>query len=45
MTIPEILFIIALILAGIEQVRDRGQSLALWAVILICVGLLYGIRL
>ena len=45
MTIPEILYIIALILAGIEQVRDRGQSLALWAVILICVGLLYGIRL
>ena len=45
MTFPELLFIVALVLAGIEQIRDRGQSLALWAVILICVGLLWGIRL
>jgi hypothetical protein len=43
MNVPDILFIVALILAVIEQIRARGQSLVIWAVILICVGLLWGL--
>jgi hypothetical protein len=42
MGIPEILFIVALILAIIEEFRAQGQSLVSWAVILIAVGLLWG---
>jgi hypothetical protein len=42
MGVPEILFIIAAILAIIEQFRAQGQSLIAWAVIAICVGLLWG---
>jgi hypothetical protein len=41
-SIPEILYIVALILAAIEQVRARGVSLIAWAVIAIAVGLLWG---
>ena len=40
--VPEILFIVALILAVIEQFRAQGQSLIAWAVILVAVGLLWG---
>lgn len=43
MSIPEILFIVALILAAVDQFRARGQSLTGWAVILVCIGLLYGV--
>ena len=43
MNIPTILYIVALILASIDQVRSRGQSLTGWAVILISIGLLYGV--
>jgi hypothetical protein len=43
MGIPEILFIVALILAIIEEFRARkGQSLISWSVILVCIGLLWG---
>ena len=42
MTIPVLLFIVGLILAAIDEVRARGQSLTGWAVILICIGLLWG---
>jgi len=42
MGIPEILFIVALILAIIEEFRAQGRSLISWAVILVCIGLLYG---
>ncbi len=42
MSIPTILFIIALVLAGIDLIRSRGQSLTSWAAALIAVGLLWG---
>jgi uncharacterized membrane protein len=42
MTIPTILFIVALILAIIDEFRAQGQSLTAWAVILIALGLLWG---
>jgi hypothetical protein len=42
MSIPTILFLVALILALIDEFRARGQSLTGWAVVLICIGLLWG---
>lgn len=39
---PSILYIVALILAGIDLIRSRGQSLTGWAVVLVCIGLLWG---
>lgn len=41
MNIPSILFIVALILALIDELRARGQSLVAWAAILIAIGLLW----
>jgi hypothetical protein len=38
----DIVFLVALVLAGIEQFDAKGRSLGMWAVILICVGLLWG---
>ena len=43
MSIPTILYAAALTLASIDQIRSRGQSLTGWAVILIAVGLLWGV--
>ena len=43
MNIPDILFVVALILAAIDQIRAKGQSLTGWACILIAIGLLWGI--
>lgn len=40
--IPTALFVVALILSAIAQAQAKGQSLCCWAVILICVGLLWG---
>ena len=42
MSIPIILFIVALILALVDEFRAQGQSLTGWAVVLVCVGLLWG---
>ena len=42
MTIPTILFVIALVLALVDEFRARGQSLTGWAVVLISIGLLWG---
>ena len=42
MSLPIVLFIVALILAVIDQFRAQGQSLTAWAVICIAVGLLWG---
>jgi hypothetical protein len=39
---PTILFIVALILALIDEFRAHGQSLTGWAVILLALGLLWG---
>jgi len=42
MSIPTILFIVALILALVDEFRAQGQSLVGWAVVLIAIGLLWG---
>ncbi len=42
MSIPTILFVIALILALIDEFRAQGQSLTGWAVVFVCLGLLWG---
>lgn len=42
MDIPVVLFIVALILALIDLARANWQSLTGWAVVLVCVGLLWG---
>jgi hypothetical protein len=41
-SIPIVLFIVALILAAIDEIRARGESLTAWAVILVAIGLLWG---
>lgn len=41
MTLPDVAFIIGLILAAIEEARTRAQSLLGWAVIAVCIGLLW----
>lgn len=38
---PTVLYLAAFLLAGVDQVIARGRSLTTWAVILICVGLLW----
>jgi hypothetical protein len=38
---PLALFIAALVLALIEEFQARGRSLLGWAVVLVCIGLLY----
>lgn len=43
MSIPDILFIIALVLAAVDLVRSRGQALTSWAVLFVCVGLLWAV--
>ena len=43
MSIPTVLFIVALVLAIVDQIRARGQALTTWAVIAVCVGLLWGV--
>ena len=42
MSIPTILVIVALILALVDEFRAQGQSLTGWAVVLVCVSLLWG---
>jgi cytochrome c oxidase subunit IV len=42
MTIPTILFVVALVLALVDEFRAQGQSLTGWAVVLISIGLLWG---
>jgi hypothetical protein len=40
---PTVLFIVGLILVMVDELRSRGQSLTGWAVVLICLGLLWGV--
>jgi hypothetical protein len=42
MSVPVLLFVIALIFAAIDEIKAQGQSLTAWAVILISIGLLWG---
>lgn len=43
MTIPDVFIIIALVMAAIEQWEAKGRSLTIWAIILICLALLWPI--
>jgi len=40
-TIPQLIIVIALIFAVIEQIEARGKSLIIWSVILIGIALLW----
>ncbi len=42
MTIPTILFVVALILALVDEFQAQGKSLTGWAVVMIAIGLLWG---
>jgi len=39
---PTVVFFVALILALIDEAQAHGRSLLGWAVVAICVGLLWG---
>lgn len=41
MGIPDFWVAVGLVLAIIEQVRAKGQSLLAWAVIVVCIGFLW----
>ena len=43
MTVPTVLFIFALALAVIAEVRAQGLDITAWAVMLIAIGLLWGV--
>ena len=42
MSVPTLLFVIALVLALIDELRAEGKSLTGWAVVIVCIGLLWG---
>jgi hypothetical protein len=42
MSVPTILVLVAGVLAVIEAVRSKGQSLVAWAVLLIAIALVWG---
>jgi hypothetical protein len=42
MSISTVLFIVAIVLAVVEEFQTNGKSLAGWAIIAIAVGLLWG---
>ena len=42
MTIPTIFVLVALVLALVEEFQANGRSLLGWAVVLVCLSLLWG---
>jgi drug/metabolite transporter superfamily protein YnfA len=42
MSIPILLIIVGLVLALIDEFRAQGQSLTAWAVVAVCLSLLWG---
>ncbi|HKR50533.1 MAG TPA: hypothetical protein VJT72_13350 [Pseudonocardiaceae bacterium] len=42
MSIPDILILVALVLALVEEFQAQGRSLVGWAVVLVCIALLWG---
>lgn len=42
MSITTVFLMLALVFAGVEQIDAKGRSILAWAVILICVALLWG---
>ena len=43
MSIPTVLFLVALVIALIHEFQSNGRSLLGWAVVIVCVGLLWGL--
>lgn len=43
MNIPTLLYAVALILALVEEFQAQGRSLLAWAVVMIALGLLWGL--
>jgi hypothetical protein len=39
----DLFFFVALILALVDEFQARGRSLLGWAVVLVCIGLLWGL--
>jgi hypothetical protein len=39
---PALAFVVALIVALVEEFQAHGRSLIGWAVVLVCIGLLWG---
>ena len=42
MSIPALLFVVAIVLAAVDLINSRGRALTSWAVVAVCVGLLWG---
>lgn len=42
MSVPTALFLVALLLALVAEFQAEGKSLTGWAVVAVCLGLLYG---
>lgn len=42
MTLPTIAFVIGLVLALIDEFQAHGRSFVGWAVVAVCIGLLWG---
>lgn len=43
MSLPDVFVVVALILALADELRSRGQSLTGWAVVFVCIALLWGV--
>lgn len=43
MSLPTVLEIVALVFAVVDLVQAQGKSLLAWAVVLVCVALLWGL--
>jgi len=42
MSIPLLAYVVALALALVAQFQAQGKSLVAWAVVFVCIGLLWG---
>ena len=43
MAFPTVFYLVALILALVEEFQAQGRSILGWAVVLVCIGLLWGL--
>ena len=43
MAFPTVFYLVALILALVEEFQAQGRSILGWAVALVCIGLLWGL--
>ena len=42
MNAPDILIVLGLVAAAVEELNAKGRAVGWWGVILICIGLLWG---